>query len=431
MKTKQQVGESIFKVLSLKMSSPYASGFHTDARLREDLALDSSAVLQLLVFLELEFDLALPEEALMNQDLDVVRKLAKLLYDAQPRPESAKILEYEEDIKLHCFVSCLSEIIKRRPGLDHRTLYFGVWDSEVIVSDQYVISYHSDTISHDYFVDWCERLYGIRVSPWYDRELTKEQNVERLVSLVEGRTESQHIMVMLDMHKLPERVNEFNKDPFPHYLMLGTTSNPEEWMVYDPDYRWEGVIKKERLLNAMRSPAVAGGYMFTDEQARDPNARQIKAYFEACFVGDQNPMTNAVREVLNAHLSGEDRSGASIGLGQLGKALEEVPILSIRKYAYEHGLAFFWRELGLVESEFDDWCEVIAQLVKTFKLIQFQALKVATTGNRELADKIFELLDEQDARERRIKTRLNEVYRQWCDKSFGPKHSAVTTGALP
>lgn len=430
MKTKQQVGESIFRVLSQHMCSPYASGFHTDARLREDLALDSSATLQLLVFLELEYGLALPEQALMNQDFHSVRQVAKLLYDAQERPAFDKILEYEEDIKLHCFVSCLSEIIKRRPGLDHRALYFGVWDSEVVVSDDCVISYHSESITHDYFVEWYEKLYGIRVYPWYERALDKERNVERLTSLVEARGENQHIMVMLDMHKLPERVNEFNKDPFPHYLMLGTTPSLNEWMVYDPDYRWEGVIAKERILNAMRSPAVAGGYMFTDEQARDPSPRQIKAYFDSCFVLGRNPMTDAIRQVVSAHLSGRDRSGNPLCLAQLGKALEEVPILSIRKYAYEHGLAFFWRELGLAEVEFDEWCEVIALLVKTYKVIQFQALKAATTGSRALAEKIFEQLNEQDARERQIKLRLNEVYKLWCAKTFAVQGAVASTGAM-
>ncbi len=431
MKTKQQVVESIFNVLERNMSNPYLKAFHTDARLREDLGLDSSATLQMLVFLELEFGLGLPEEALMNQDLDTIRNVAKLLYDAQPRPTSDKILEYEEDIKLHCFVSCLSEIIKRKPGLDHRVLYFGVWDSEIVVTEQCTISYHSATISHDHFVDWYDRLYGISIRPWYDRNHTKQQNIERLVPLVEKRTENQHIMVMLDMHKLPERVNEFNKDPFPHYLMVGPTSTPGEWMLYDPDYRWEGVTEKERVLTAMRTPAVGGGYMFTDDAAHAPHPRQIKAYFDACFLLDRNPMTDAIRQVLNAHLTSSDKLGNPLALSHLGVALEEVPILAIRKYAYEHGLAFFWRELQLPENEFDELCEVIAQLVKTFKIVQFQALKVATTGNPQVAEKIFDQLDDQDARELKIKARLHQVYTLWCNKVIGFEHTTSMMGATP
>ncbi|HEX5657591.1 MAG TPA: DUF6005 family protein [Polyangiales bacterium] len=429
MRTKQQIVTSMHDVLVSKMSHPCSTTFHTDARMREDLGLDSAGTLQLVVLLEVELGLSLPEEAVMNNEFDTVRKVAKILYDAQPRANPAQILDYEEDIKLHCFVSCLSEVVKRHPGLEHRVLYFGVWDSEIVVSDSCQISYHSDTISHEHFLEWYERLYGIKVQAWYDDSLSKDENCERLASLVETRAPDEHIMVMLDMHQLPERVNEFNKDPFPHYLMLGPTRQPDEWMVYDPDYRWEGVAKRARLLQAMRHPSVRGGYIFSDKAARPPNVAQIRAYFEACLK-TETPMIDAIRQSLSAHLEGRDKRGNPLALAALGKAFEEVPILSIRKYAYEHGLAFFWRELNLAEAEFDHWCEAIAELVKSYKLVQFQALKLATTGDRALADRIFAMLADQEQRERQIKKRLLEVYEQWCSPvSASPKRLIVAGGS--
>lgn len=415
MQTKQQVSECIYRVLAERMSHPSASAFHSDAHLRDDLGLDSSSVLQLLVHLELDHGLALPEEAVMNQDLDTVRQLLEVLHAAQPRPDTGKILEYEEDIKLHCFVSCLSEAIKRRAGLEHRVLYFGVWDSEIVVDERLTLSYHSPTIKHDFFVEWYARLYGVTIEPWYDPRLDKDANAARLVSLVERREPDQHILVMLDMYQLPERVNEFNKDPFPHYLMLGPTARPEAWMVYDPDYRWEGVLQRDRILHAMQQPSVAGGYVFSTRGARSPSREQIGAYLEACLVLDDNPMTTATRRSVTAHLAGRDDAGRSLPLSHLPEALDELPILAIRKYAYEHGLAFFWRELNLREDEFEGWCDEIARLVKTYKLVQFQAIKLAATGDRRVADGLFELLDEQDARETRIKRRLHEVYGRWLD----------------
>jgi acyl carrier protein len=429
MKTKQQIAESMHQVLVGKMSHPCSTAFHSDARLREDLGLDSAAVLQLMVLLELELGLSLPEEAVMKNDFDTVRNVAKILYDAQPRPPSGKILEFEADIKLHCFVSCLSEVIKRHGQLDHRALYFGVWDSEIVVSDRYALSYHSETIRHDHFLAWYERLYGIKVQAWYDAALGKDENCKRLASLVETRAADEHIMVMLDMHQLPERANEFNKDPFPHYLMLGPTQVPDEWMVYDPDYRWEGVCKRERILQAMRHPSVSGGYIFSDKAARSPTDAQIRAYFDASIVVDSNPMTEAIRQILTAHLAGHDRRGAPLGVAELPAALEEIPILSIRKYAYEHGLAFFWRELDLPEAEFDRWCEVIDVLVKAYKLVQFYTLKLAATGERALAEKIFAVLHEQDEREGQIKKRLVEVYRQWCTRAEAPARQIVAGGS--
>lgn len=428
MKTKEQIVDRIFKVLNANMANAYLNGFHSDARLREDLALDSSAVLQLLVFLELEHGLGLPEEALLNQDLDTVRKLAKILYDAQERPSPVKLLEYEDDIKLHCFVSCLSEVVKRQPGFEHRVLYLGVWDSEVVVTERCALSYHSESISHDHFTQWFETLYGMKVWPWYRHEQSKEENIQRLVSLVESRTHDQHIMVMLDMYRLPERVNEFNKDPFAHYVMLGPTADPQTWMVYDPDYRWEGVTSKERILHALRSPAVAGGYMFTSESARPPEPSHVKAYYDACMLLDQNLMTNAIRRVVTAHLAGVDAAGHPLALSQLGDALGEIPILSIRKYSYEHGFAFFWRELSLPEAEFDHLCELIAELVKTFKVVQFQAIKLAATGSRALAQKLFALLDAQDAREFALKARMHAAYSLWCSKVFDHQQPSLITG---
>lgn len=430
MKTKEQIVDSIFKVLGDKMENAHLSNFHSDARLREDLAVDSSLVLQLLMFLELDFGLEISESALMDQDFETVRAVAKILYDAQPVPDTGKPLEVYEDVKIHCVASSMGEIIKRNPELDHRILYFGVWDSEVIVNDHCVLSYHSETISHQFFVDWFQKLYGMKMQSWYKAELGKEKNIEKLVSLVENRTEDQHIMVMLDMYVLPERVNEFNKDPFPHYLMLGPTRNPEEWMVYDPDYRWEGVVKKERILNAVRRPTVAGGYIFSDKDARPCRPQDIRAYYEACMLLNRNPMTDAAREILTAHLEGKDQQGRPLELSQTGKALEELPILAVRKYAYEHGMAFFWRELLLPEEEFDTWCDVIDALAKTYKLVQFQAMKLSATGNRELAEKIYSLLDQQDEREFQIKKRLQEVFTLWCDETTVSYKPAAIAGAV-
>jgi len=425
MKTRQQIVDAIHQVLALRMAHSHLGAFHSDARLREDLALDSSATLKLLVHLELEHGLALPETALMNQELDTVRALARVLYDAQPRAKSGKVLEYEEDIKLHCFVSCLAEVVKRQLGLDHRVLYFGVWDAEVVVSDRCEISYHSPTISHDAFATWFGRLFGVQVRAWYEPSSTKEENARTLMQLVESRTPDQHIMVMLDLYLLPERVNEFNKDPFPHYLMLGPTHDPESWMMYDPDYRWEGVAARSRILAAVKRPTVAGGYVLSDKGIAAPSPKHIKAYFEASF-GPTNELTSAIRRIVTAHLHGRDEQGRELPLEHLAIALDEVPILSIRKYAYEHGLAFFWRELALDEGEFDTWCEVIAELVKTYKVVQFQALKIGSTGNRELFSKLFDLLDQQDQRENLIKQRLGELFRRWCALAFatGAPHAA-------
>ena len=431
MMTKEQIVEAIFKVLSESMSHPYVDKFHSDARLLEDLALDSSMVLHMLMLLEVEHEIAMDESALMNEDFETVRAVADTLYKGQNLPAYEKGLEVYEDVKIHCVASNLAEIVKRFPELDHRILYFAVSDANAYVDDRFVLNYHDENINHDIFFNWYERLYGMPIQSWYDKQASKEKNLATLESLVSNREQGQHILVMLDMFHLPERENEFNKDPFPHYVMLGPTNNPDLWFMYDPDYRWEGVFNKDRILNAVAQPTVSGGYVFSENGARPTPAKEINAFFEASVVRDANPVTDMIREIISAHVKGEDKNGEPLPLENLIKAVEEVPVMSPRKYAYEHGFAFFWRELALAEPEFDDWCDVIDELAKTYKLIQFNAMKLSMTKNDVFAEKIFQLLDQQDEREFKLKQRLLEVKEIWASKVLESSDTAQLEGAHP
>jgi acyl carrier protein len=414
MMTKEQIVESIFKVLSENMSLPNMDKFHSDARLLEDLALDSSMVLHMLMLLEVEYEIEMDESALMNEDFETVRAVTDILYKGQNLPAYEKGLEVYEDVKIHCVASNLAEIVKRFPELDHRILYFAVSDANACIDDRFVLTYHDENINHDIFFNWYERLYGMPIKSWYDKQASKEKNLAILESLVKNREQGQHILVMLDMFHLPERENEFNKDPFPHYVMLGPTNNPDLWFMYDPDYRWEGVFKKDRILNAVAQPTVSGGYVFSEQGARPTPAEEVNAFFDASVVRDANPVTDMIRAIINAHIKGEDKNGEPLPMDNLIKAVEEIPVMSPRKYAYVHGFAFFWRELGLPEPEFDDWCDVIDELAKTYKLIQFNAMKLSLTKKEAFVEKLFQLLDQQDEREFKLKHRLIEVKDMWA-----------------
>ncbi len=429
MMTKEQIVEAIFKVLSESMSQPNMDKFHSDARLLEDLALDSSMVLHMLMLLEVEHEMAMDESALMNEDFETVRGVADTLYKGQNLPAYEKGLEVYEDVKIHCVASNLAEVVKRFPELDHRILYFAVSDANACIDDKYVLTYHDENINHDIFFNWYERLYGMPITSWYDKQASKEENLSTLESLVQNREQGQHIMVMLDMYQLPERENEFNKNPFPHYVMLGPTNNPDLWFMYDPDYRWEGVFNKDRILNAVAQPTVSGGYVFSEQGARPTPAEEVSAFFEASVVRDANPVTDLIRAIISAHVKGEDKNGELLPLENLIKAVEEIPVMSPRKYAYEHSFAFFWRELELPEPEFDDWCDVIDELAKTYKLIQFNAMKLSLTKNQAFAEKVFQLLDQQDEREFKLKQRLIEVKDLWAASVLEPSDTQQLEGA--
>jgi hypothetical protein len=315
-------------------------------------------------------------------------------------------------IRVHCFVSCLCESLNKVEGVDQRPFYFGVWDAAFFVAEGHRLAYHSPAVDQSFFCRWYEELYGARIEKWYGDALDKRANIERLCALVEDRPASRKVLVMLDLFRLPERENKFNQDPFPHYVMLETTPDSEQWLMSDPDFRWQGVLPKSRILDAVASPAVAGGYFFDESRVRAHTDDAVRRYFEVCFREFDNPFTDAIRRIAVAHLEGRD----GVELTGLSAALREIPVLAIRKYAYEHGLAFFFRELGLDRAEFDVLCDEVDELVKAYTTVQFRAMKLAMSGDHGLAEGLFALLDQQDARELRVKHALGGLFRRWCEQ---------------
>ncbi len=244
-------------------------------------------------------------------------------------------------IKVHCFVSCVCEVIKRTQGVDHRPFYFGVWDADFTINEHWQLSYHSENTSHDFFKTWYRELYGVEIKQWYDEGKSKAENINTLVELIDNKPESRSIMVMLDMFHLPERENKFNQNPFPHYVMLEKTEDPEIWFMWDPDFRWEGPLPKDRILNAIDQPSVGGGYYFDGVEIRHTTDDTVRAYFAQCMKHQSNPFTDAIRSILSAHIERDE-----LALADLQAALREIPVMAIRKYAYEH--CFLLGGAGLV-----------------------------------------------------------------------------------
>lgn len=71
--------EAIFTTLERHLPQAELAGFSPQARLNEDLALDSIMLLQLFVHLELEHDLTVPEDAVIGDDLQRVEDLVAML----------------------------------------------------------------------------------------------------------------------------------------------------------------------------------------------------------------------------------------------------------------------------------------------------------------------------------------------------------------
>lgn len=228
-----------------------------------------------------------------------------------------------------------------------------MWDADFAVTDEAVMTYHAPSVNHDFFRQWFQRLYGIGITPWYEPGRSKEENLNILCRQVEQCGEHEAVMVMLDMYHLPERENKFNQNPFPHYVLVEKTDDPAVWRMRDPDYRWEGALPKVRILQAVNKPTVSGGWLLDRSTVSPPPPELIREYFNIAFKSRENPLADACRKIFRAHVDG------SQPLTHLNFALRELPVISVRKYAYEHGFAFFWRELVLPDREFEHWCDEI------------------------------------------------------------------------
>ena len=126
--TRDAAVAAIGTVLREEMNHPHLDLFGPHARLNEDLYLDSVQVLQLVLSLEMNLGLAIPEEAIAARDLSTVSDLAGLLArepavaEAPAASSEGVHGELAYDLKIHCFVSCVCDGLKAR-GIDHRPFY--------------------------------------------------------------------------------------------------------------------------------------------------------------------------------------------------------------------------------------------------------------------------------------------------------------------
>lgn len=411
--------DAILSAIRASLAGPLQNGhldqFCPEARLNEDLYIDSILLLNLLLELELSYGLTVPDDLVSTRAVETVADVVALFGPASaPVPAPADptgSVHGEEywDLKIHCFVSCVCDALKRQK-IDHRPFYFGVWDADFTISDSWALQYHAPGLRHDFFRTWFERLYGAAVREWYDHRVGKAENRAVLLDLVATQAGDHSIMVMVDLFHLPERENKFNQNPFPHYLMLAPAGNPDVFSVSDPDFRWEGEIAKGKILTAFSQPSVAGGFIFDRRRLHPAAAADVKPFFEACFLKNRNPLTEAIRRIVTAHLAGDP----AFPLAALAAALREIPVLSIRKYAYEHGFAFFWRALVWPDPSFLQRCDEIEALFQGFKALHFAILRLSQTADTGLASDIFTRLDALDQMEFALKRELDAAFQAWC-----------------
>ncbi len=409
--TYDSILDAIRQILSGPLANPHMQNFRPEAVLNDDLHIDSVILINLMLHLETDHRIEVSERELSKDDFATVDGLIRMLMGEPPAPAAdSGDAPAPSEITVHCFVSCLCAAIRRHETLNFRPFYFGTWDSSFAVTPAMQLAYHSEEITQDLYTRWVERLYNIPVREWYDHGKTKEANLIRFEQLLSAKSDDEQLVVFLDMFHLPERENKYNQNPFPHYVIIELTEDPDLWHLYDPDYRWRGDLPRETILNAMAQPTVAGGYILNSGHAQAPKPRDLATYFTDTFRADDNLLTSALRRIFEYHC----QPSRPLALADLGRAVREMPVLSLRKYAYEHAFAFFWQELDTAFEPFDAECDRVEALCEGFRSLHFLAARIAHIGDRALIPDLFAALDALDKLEFTIKSALHAQFGDWC-----------------
>ncbi|URM32735.1 petrobactin biosynthesis protein AsbD [Cytobacillus firmus] len=87
--TRQEILQIIHDILRDQLELPSMKAFHEDARLNEDLYMDSIMILQLILHLEVDMGFEIPDEMLVSKDFRTVGSLADFL-ERQQEPAAAE-----------------------------------------------------------------------------------------------------------------------------------------------------------------------------------------------------------------------------------------------------------------------------------------------------------------------------------------------------
>ncbi|MGM0838389.1 MAG: petrobactin biosynthesis protein AsbD [Bacillota bacterium] len=89
--TRQETVQIIYEILQHQLKLPSMEAFHEEARLNEDLYMDSIMILQLILHLEVDLGFDIPDEMLVSEDFRTVGSLADFL-GHQQKPAAEGIL---------------------------------------------------------------------------------------------------------------------------------------------------------------------------------------------------------------------------------------------------------------------------------------------------------------------------------------------------
>ncbi|KOP65269.1 hypothetical protein AMS62_08430 [Bacillus sp. FJAT-18019] len=303
--------------------------------------------------------------------------------------------------QIHCLLNSLAHCVS--PKADARPLFFGAWDTPFAVEEDR-LTYFSTQITNETYVSMFELLYEKKLETWYDYQLSKEANYERLRNLAESVTPGKHLLVQLDLYYLRYETRSFGNIHQPHFVII-LHQQDGKWLLLDPYFAWEGILTEEEMYCAFFNNALGGGFFLDTENLLSPLKNAVCAQFEQEFALERNQLAHETKELVRRFMDEPYEDSKAV----ITKAFSQVGIISKRKWCYV--LAFdYFSESEAIHSDRQGFDEV-EKLVKGWNAFGYLAIR-ASMGVTSL-DKLLEKAEQLEIQERQLKEKLWHLYQGW------------------
>jgi petrobactin synthase len=296
----------------------------------------------------------------------------------------------------HCFLDAITSVIEGYQ--DPRPMLLGVWEADFVIKEQ-KITYFSDAINHDEYLERLNRLYGECAEHWYDYEQSKPNNFETLQGLLNSKQDEEYL-VQLDLFYLPYEIRSYQKKHMPHFIRL--VKEEERFFVTDPFLNFCGEVDEKALEDAFLLNELGGGIKLKTSSLKAPSLYEISKIFNTVFRTDNRLVTESLRLVKEgAKDRTKDRTILREGFLEIG-------ILGKRKLSYLAAFSLFNRLTPEIEN-------AIIMLSKGWTHLGFLAIK-ASMAKRELdINPILQKLHQLEQSEHKIKMNLKQSYEEWMN----------------
>ncbi|MBD7962760.1 DUF6005 family protein [Fictibacillus norfolkensis] len=292
----------------------------------------------------------------------------------------------------HCFLDAITSVVGEYQ--DPRPMLLGVWEADFVIKEQ-KITYFSDAINHDEYLERLNRLYGECAEHWYDYEQSKPNNLEILQELLHSKQDEEYL-VQVDLFYLPYEIRSYQKKHMPHFIRL--VKEEERFLVTDPFLDFCGEVDEKDLEDAFLLNELGGGIKLKTSNLKAPSEDEISKIFNSVFRTDNRLVTESLRVVKEG---AKDRTILREGFLEIG-------ILGKRKLSYLAAFSLFNRRTPEIEN-------AIIMLSKGWTHLGFLAIKASMAKMKLDIDPLLQKLHQLEQSEHEIKMNLKQSYEEWMN----------------